>query len=398
MIHGATAISLQMEKSRRIRRDASRRSASESFVVIDVTRTRAIALQQAIWAIVAPPTARRGPPPRSSNGTAALCLRHGFTLVELLVVIAIIAILIAMLLPAVQAAREAARRAQCVNNLKQLGLGAIGHADAIGTFPHDGWGYNWVGLSSRGYGVRQPGGWVYSILPYIEEQALHQLSAGMTPGGTQMQAANLILVTTPLVAMTCPTRRQVGLVTTGPYINPSFIYTAPTPMCARGDYAINCGEIDVGFGSGPPDLPTGDSPSWSWPSNVGFVGIAMDHTVVAPLQVTDGLSKTYLIGEKNIEASSYFNGTDLGDNECMYGGDDLDQNRWSGNSTSGYIPPLPDTLGVSYYEGFGSAHASAWQAVFCDGSVHTIVYEIDPETHRRLANRQDNQTINPSEY
>ena len=48
--------------------------------------------------------------------------RSGFTLIELLVVIAIIAVLIALLLPAVQAAREAARRAQCINNLKQMGL------------------------------------------------------------------------------------------------------------------------------------------------------------------------------------------------------------------------------------------------------------------------------------
>jgi len=63
------------------------------------------------------------------------CSRRGFTLIELLVVIAIIAVLIALLLPAVQAAREAARRAQCVNNLKQIGLGMHNYHSAINSFP-----------------------------------------------------------------------------------------------------------------------------------------------------------------------------------------------------------------------------------------------------------------------
>ena len=60
---------------------------------------------------------------------------RAFTLIELLVVIAIIAVLIALLLPAVQAAREAARRAQCVNNLKQLGLALHNYHSALNTFP-----------------------------------------------------------------------------------------------------------------------------------------------------------------------------------------------------------------------------------------------------------------------
>jgi len=64
--------------------------------------------------------------------------RRGFTLIELLVVIAIIAVLIALLLPAVQAAREAARRAQCVNNLKQIGLAVANYVDTFGSYPPGG--------------------------------------------------------------------------------------------------------------------------------------------------------------------------------------------------------------------------------------------------------------------
>src|SRR5579883_2247375 len=80
-------------------------------------------------------TRPRDRPVWSSEGDVLMMRRRGFTLIELLVVIAIIAVLIALLLPAVQAAREAARRAQCVNNLKQLGLAIHNYNDSVGSIP-----------------------------------------------------------------------------------------------------------------------------------------------------------------------------------------------------------------------------------------------------------------------
>src|SRR3954468_2839122 len=85
--------------------------------------------------------------------------RRGFTLIELLVVIAIIAVLIALLLPAVQSAREAARRAQCVNNLKQIGLGMHNYQSSNNVLP--------PGQKSCCWGT-----WILFMLPHVEQTAL----------------------------------------------------------------------------------------------------------------------------------------------------------------------------------------------------------------------------------
>jgi prepilin-type N-terminal cleavage/methylation domain-containing protein/prepilin-type processing-associated H-X9-DG protein len=99
--------------------------------------------------------------------------RAGFTLIELLVVIAIIAVLIALLLPAVQAAREAARRAQCVNNMKQLGLGLANYESANGTYPYgmarENCGPN-CSFSPNGYYIGSS--LFVRMLPYLEQQPL----------------------------------------------------------------------------------------------------------------------------------------------------------------------------------------------------------------------------------
>src|SRR4051812_46584397 len=88
--------------------------------------------------------------------------RRGFTLIELLVVIAIIAVLISLLLPAVQSAREAARRAQCINNLKQIGLGVHNYIDSNDIVPPGAIGGNWGNTGIT---------WRQMILPYMEQSS-----------------------------------------------------------------------------------------------------------------------------------------------------------------------------------------------------------------------------------
>ncbi len=128
------------------------------------------------------------------------CPRPAFTLIELLVVIAIIAVLIALLLPAVQAAREAARRAQCVNNLKQIGLALHNYHDTRGAFPS---GYP----SWNGWGP------MVMILPHLEQQnlfnainfnsAYHSNSAS-SRGGSGTHPVNSTVAYTQLNTINCP--------------------------------------------------------------------------------------------------------------------------------------------------------------------------------------------------
>ena len=97
--------------------------------------------------------------------------RRGFTLVELLVVIAIIGILIALLLPAIQAAREAARRANCLNNLKQIGLGMLNMDSALKRFPP---AIQVTKILGGGVSSMRPGwSWTVHILPYMENKPLY---------------------------------------------------------------------------------------------------------------------------------------------------------------------------------------------------------------------------------
>ena len=115
--------------------------------------------------------------------------------------------------------------------------------------------------------------------------------------------------------------------------------------------------------------------------------------------ITDGLSNTYMLGEKYINADDYYDGLSGSDNETWSVGYDNDICRTTYCPVplpANYVPdhtPIQDTPGYDSDVRFGSAHANSCNMSFCDGSVQTISYSIDPETNRRLGNRQDDLPV-----
>ncbi len=369
-------------------------------------------------------------------------LKSGFTLVEMLVVIAIIAAIMGLLLPAVNSARESARQLQCKNNLKQMGLAFQSHHEANGFWPVSGWGFGWMGDPNKGFSRNQPGGWLYNILPYAENGPLHDLGlgAGATDadgglGNAVRKAAICEQTKTPTKYMNCPTRRP----------NKSYTNTAQqttynankTLEHARTDYAVNGGNY-------PNPQMTCDLPSCAGSSSAIYKnptvanwnkldkdcgdygndrnsGISYIASQYSESDVKDGLSNTLCVAEKYLTINDYFDGTCGSDNGPAYQGYDWDNTRWgpafknqssptkfdrdenltpilalSNNVPNPRRVPIQDLK--TYDEDqciqyFGSAHAALFQGVMCDGSVRAIPYSVDWVVLACYCNRTDGTSI-----
>ena len=263
-------------------------------------------------------------------------VHRGFTLIELLVVIAIIAVLIALLLPAVQSVREAARRAQCTNNLKQIGLALHNYNDSFNTFPLGG-----VSTPKSDWGHESCLTWRALILPQLEQNPTYNaLNLGINPSSganTYDLGADFTVWVTVSSSWLCPSDGQNGdgKLPLGTTANPTGQFTQgttpidpstgqPLTIVASTNYAGSFGDNYAGGplmgnpGGGLPwETPAGTTPPAGQP-RIGWDGYwGTNHVssgsptggslrgffdygtaqVVTIASVTDGTSNSIMVGE-----------------------------------------------------------------------------------------------------
>lgn len=308
--------------------------------------------------------------------------QFGFTAVELLVSMAVIAILVSVMLPAVQMARSAARRTECRHRLKQIAVAFHSHEETYHRLPSNGWGFQWVGDPNRGTNYHQPGGWAYNILPFLEQSAVWNCGQGLT--GSALSTALSDVRQTSVSVYRCPERPGDSFGLANPQFPP--FNATPTLKVAKLDFAVNEGDYITNTGAGPPSLAVGDSPTYVWTNVTSATGVCFQRSEIRWADIEDGLSTTYLVGEKYVMTTSYHNSTDPGYDQSWNSGVDLDMSRWT------ISPPLCDSA-VQFERRFGSAHTDGLNMAYCDGSVRLVSYSIDTSTHRALGNRRDASAI-----
>ena len=343
--------------------------------------------------------------------------QRGFTLIELLVVIAIIAVLIALLLPAVQAAREAARRSQCVNNLKQIGLGLMNYESAQNVFPP---GYvssvNKSDVSAcdddteGGQSADLGTGWAWGsmILPQMEQNVIfNAINFNLSVAYRANDTCSLAVLTTHL----CPS--DAGPATIPVFADPpdpaqpgSFSAAKIVDTVSRGNYVGMFGLGEVCAQSGGNDVANNNGSG----DPVGaHNGMFYRNSKTSIAEITDGTSNTIAVGERSHNLS-YVTWTArsiggwLGVTRGVEGGTDKfdpsPEECWTQVLGPAGLEDGNRTINQAeaHVEDYWSRHPGGANFLFADGSVHFLKDSINVIAWRSLATRNLGEVISADQY
>jgi prepilin-type N-terminal cleavage/methylation domain-containing protein/prepilin-type processing-associated H-X9-DG protein len=352
--------------------------------------------------------------------------RRGFTLIELLVVIAIIAVLISLLLPAVQSAREAARRAQCTNNLKQIGLAIHNYIDRVNMFvpgmsaqpPGDGWA--WDAKVS----------WRVMILPELEQTTVFN-SWNLMLAEDSAGAAWATGWYTLINVFQCPSDGQNTGFTPYGYSG-TYSVMGPPPNPSGGSTGVPTTNYNMSFGDNYAITPLGCAPvPWEdvlpltippgqarrgyngfWgTTNVvnyggetgtmrGFADYRSGQTATIQ-SVTDGLSNTILVGEV---LPAQDNNNEMYGHTGIGSGTTIPINYWTGLYNTGSNPcggfgTCNFACRVCYSaRGFKSMHPGGANFLVADGHVQFFKASISPQTYNALGSRNGGEIVSADAY
>jgi len=314
-----------------------------------------------------------------SDALSAKRYLNGFTLVELLVVIAIIGVLVALLLPAVQAARESSRRSACQNNLRQVGLAVMNYESQLGKFPP---GKKWS--LPRTNPLTFDFAWSSILLDYVEEQALHDQIDFSVP---LTDAINLPATSIVLPIYLCPSTSRIEDHRTdgGQLAN----------LGGQAGEGLGC--IDYLGVSGPDKDKKNPANGQPYGRQRGVLvstkGIKnsdgskpTEPPKVTAASITDGLSNTICVVE------------------CTGRGADVNKagvvknlnGAWASGSNVSHVDKGVNTVlppKAWEDERIFSDHPSGAQSLACDGSVHFLANDTDPEVIRSLCSRNGEESL-----
>ncbi len=308
--------------------------------------------------------------------------RRAFTLIELLVVLFIVGLLIALLLPAVQTAREASRRAQCLNNLRQIGLALENYSSVVGVYPP-----GWID-SEPGFGPPL-WGWGARLLDFLEQRPI---TAGDLMAHHFATQATATVQTTTLAVFLCPSspgggpvERPVGGL--GPF---GFALFAPS------NYVGSAGNKNPIY----------------FPQTSG--GIFFWNSAIAAANIRDGMSSTLAVGERSRDLSDATWSGGFVANNCTgsswpeqvcddallsftlsNAGPAIDPGYTGGAAFPGIQVPNDRQPGPS---GYRSLHPGGCNFLFCDGSARFVRETVNPPIFAALSTRAGSEVVGGDQY